>query len=504
MNDASHTKPRLLSERRLVVLIVALIASFWLFLFGAIFSGRHIAMCMMEMPGSCENALQSVIAKGQVRQPLVFAQANKLVGDEKADEAIALVKTEIANGLRNKATLQFVGNLQKQASDTAAAANSFREALDLDPNDKDLVADLVLALRDNNDNANARLVINRFIVANPNDAWGYSWLTWLERLAGNHLAALAAADNAIALERKNAEHHRDRASALQNLQRWEEAVASLDKAIVLAPDNTGNRYERASTLVTLGKFDLARSDYLEIIKINQDASSHIDYAVFEFDQDNLDNAMLHTDEAIKIESENEQALALRIRLLIAKQQFDLAQSALAKFETDFEKNTESIQLSAELLDARGEEAKAIDLYKSLLTQWENFAWLRVQIGEAYIDIQSPEQSFYWFEQALKINPHEAPALSGMARGHIALKQWDKALGTAKSLIEKQPHRGISYARRGQAYQGLSQNDLAIKDYRRALELDPKLNWVKEDLALLLEQTGRSDEAAKLRQTIRKQ
>jgi tetratricopeptide (TPR) repeat protein len=484
MNEASHPKPRLLNERNLVVVIVLLIGSVWLSIFGAIFAGRHIAMCMMEMPGSCESALQSVFAKGQVRQPLVIAQANNLVADEQPDKAIELVRAEIAAGLRNKSILHFLSNLQKQSEDKSAAIKSLNEAFELDPNDKDILSDLILVLQETRDYEGARKVTNQFITSNPSDAWGYSWLSWVERMSDRYDAALAASDKAIEFDTGNAEHYRDRAFALLNLERTEESATAFSKAISIDPENSSYRSERASAYVKLGKFEQARSDFRALVDLSQDVSSRLQYANFEFGRSNLKVALLQTEEALKIEADNEEALALRIRILIDSRELDAAQSALEKFEVDFQKNSESVQLRAELLDERGEDAKALELYKSLLGEWENYAWLRVQIGHVYIDLKTPEQSLTWFEQALKISPTENSAYGGLARGHIHLKQWDKAMDAAQKMIEREPFGATSFARRGQVNQGLGKHDLAIADFKHALELDDSIEWVKTDLALL--------------------
>lgn len=72
--------------------------------------------------------------------------------------------------------------------------------------------------------------------------------------------ALADIDQAIGIEGKNAEYHRQRGLILTALMRNEESVAATTEALRLDPGDTFLHHERAGPAFVSGQFEMARSD----------------------------------------------------------------------------------------------------------------------------------------------------------------------------------------------------------------------------------------------------
>jgi tetratricopeptide (TPR) repeat protein len=72
------------------------------------------------------------------------------------------------------------------------------------------------------------------------------------------------------------------------------------------------------------------------------------------------------------------------------------------------------------------------------------------------------------------------------RGTLQLMvgEYQKALDDLTKAIGHRTPKAVVLSRRGQAYEGLSQRDHALEDFRAALQLDPKLDSAREGIERL--------------------
>jgi predicted O-linked N-acetylglucosamine transferase (SPINDLY family) len=147
----------------------------------------------------------------------------------------------------------------QQQGDQAAAGNSFREAMRIDP-----------------DNAEAILRVG--IVAARD---------------GELELALDLFDRALLLAPNSAHAHNNRANVLKELRRHEEALHSYDQALAIDPDNAEAHTNRGMTLSALGCLDEAISCHNRAIQIRPD------YAEAYFNRGNAFQALKRLDEALE-------------------------------------------------------------------------------------------------------------------------------------------------------------------------------------------------------------
>lgn len=83
-------------------------------------------------------------------------------------------------------------------------------------------------------------------------------------------------------------------------------------------------------------------------------------------------------------------------------------------------------------------------------------------------------ALYAYHQALAEKPNFIPAKRGLARSLMQLNRNDEALQIFNEVIELEPKCGTSYANRGILYDRMQSYASAIADYKKALQLDPKL------------------------------
>ena len=77
-------------------------------------------------------------------------------------------------------------------------------------------------------------------------------------------------------------------------------------------------------------------------------------------------------------------------------------------------------------------------------------------------------------EAIKLSPQSTNALNNRGSLYLEQKQFDKAIKDFSSLIVIDPSLAEAYYNRSQAYEGKGNKTLALKDLRRAQELNPDI------------------------------
>ena len=89
------------------------------------------------------------------------------------------------------------------------------------------------------------------------------------------------------------------------------------------------------------------------------------------------------------------------------------------------------------------------------------------------EMRSGDEALKWFDQALKLNPRDAEALSARAAAYIFKDDLKRALKDLDQSIKLAPQMMKSYSRRGYVYLALGRREEGIRDLTRVIESD----WV---------------------------
>lgn len=95
---------------------------------------------------------------------------------------------------------------------------------------------------------------------------------------------------------------------------------------------------------------------------------------------------------------------------------------------------------------------------------------------------------------LAISPANGMAFSQLGDAYVRNAQWDEAIATLQKSIWLNPYYSAPYILLGRAYMKKEQPAVAEGMLRRATELDPNNRTAHYQLAQLLQQTGREEEA----------
>ncbi|GEM_PF-7091410 len=96
---------------------------------------------------------------------------------------------------------------------------------------------------------------------------------------------------------------------------------------------------------------------------------------------------------------------------------------------------------------------------------------------------------------LKKNNEDAPLIwEALAKGYVQNRRLDEALACVEDLLHECPEHVAGLMLRGTLWESFREKPDALRDYRRAVALDPENGAAQLRLALALAQTGQAQEA----------
>ena len=201
----------------------------------------------------------------------LLAKARALQNAGNYAQAVAIFRQLLPRHANHPRLLHLAGSAELQAGNHAEAIALFRKSLDLDPKQADTLSHLGVAYGNLRDFTAAAAAYRGAIQVNPGYAEAYNNLS-LALLDGSDTpeAALAAAEQAIALRSDYADAYINRGNALQALKRFDAALKSYERAIAVKPDSAIAHNNRGNALRKLNRLTEALSAYQDAIRLKPD------------------------------------------------------------------------------------------------------------------------------------------------------------------------------------------------------------------------------------------
>ncbi len=161
--------------------------------------------------------------------------------------------------------------------------------------------------------------------------------------------------------------------------------------------------------------------------------------------------------------------------------------AISSFRTCVEQDPDYFHAYMQLgnIMAAQDNPMAVDYYTNALRVNGMMIEAYYALGYFYQEHGDPEQAIEVYDDLLQIDPRNAPTKHNI--GYIYLFKLNdpgKAVNYFTDALLDDQRLVNAYYHRGYAYEKLGKKDLAIKDYKKALELYPEFDLAKERLRKL--------------------
>jgi tetratricopeptide (TPR) repeat protein len=330
---------------------------------------------------------------------------------------------------------------------------------------------------------------------------------------------------ALQLEPRQPMAHRDLGNALQQLERFEEAVASYDKSLALKSDLADVHNNRGIALAALKRRDEALASYTRAIALKPDyAQAYNNRGTILSDRKRSAEALADFSKAIALApdyvkafnnrggtlaelsrhedalADHDRAIALDARNADSHNKRGGVLMKLMRAEDALESFDRAIALDPALESAHDGRGTALSMLKRPLEALESHeraialeptsAIAHTNRGTALTMLKRPQEALESHERALALDPASAVAhnnrggaLGDLGRYEDALESVDRALALDPMVIQ-------AHTNRGNFLTDLNRPGEALASFDRALALDPNATEAHFGRSLVLLSTGR--------------
>jgi len=234
--------------------------------------------------------------------------------------------------------------------------------------------------------------------------------------------------------------HRDLGNALQQMQRFAEALASYDKSLALKPDQSDLYNNRGIALTSLGRFDEALESYGRAITLKPDyAQAYNNRGTVLSGRGRAAEALADFSKAIALDPNYVKAITNRASVL----------AALGRHDEALKDCDRAIALNPTNADPHHQRGNVL-------------------IGQARADAALES-----FDRALALDPGLSSAHTGRGTALAMLGRPQDALGAHERAVALDPNSAIAHTNRGAVLARLQRHYEALEAHDRALVLDPQ-------------------------------
>jgi len=121
------------------------------------------------------------------------------------------------------------------------------------------------------------------------------------------------------------------------------------------------------------------------------------------------------------------------------------------------------------------------------------------LGELRMEVHDPAGAARAFEEASRLSPDDTVLLGAWGRALVTAGDHEAGLPLLDRYVERNPGDALAHTERGLARVRARDLEGAENDFREAIRLEPSLPTPYHNLALILQRTGRPEEAAEMRE-----
>lgn len=281
--------------------------------------------------------------------------------------------------------------------------------------------------------------------------------TFKDDVLNDDLGAVEDCKLAIAKNSNNAKYYYQLARPLYDLEEYDDVSQYCDKALKLNPNYFDALIMRGNVLDLSGKINAAKKDYIKAIEIKpSDFEGYYQMSILFVNNNQLDSAIAIVNDFIKIDPSNYKMRLQQAKLSVANNEMTKALEQLTSLSKTFNDIPDAFYLLGYLQDSIGKKNDAC--------QNMNLAYKKgAQQAIPFLVENCPILLDKNFVQQYN--------LSKKAFEYEQQREFQKSLDVCTELIKIAPDSSIYYYNRGKEYRFLNQHENAIKDYKKAIQLD---------------------------------
>jgi len=311
---------------------------------------------------------------------------------------------------------------------------------------------------------------------------------------GDAQASCLAFERTLSINPGNADAWHNLGNALVRQGRDSEAVNAFDKALEITPKRDDASYNLALCLRRLGELDAARAELEKLLaRKPRHPAAWSALGLVQQDQEDFAAAMASYDTCLELEPNS--LIALQNKSVILRQRKAYAE-AVRYSEQAVAINPDLANVHQNLgsaYAALGQADKAIDAFQRAVDleplNATHHHWLNLLIWS-----EGREEFLDSYRQTLEQNP-DAHELRGELIHKLNLaERVEPALEQAEILVQRDPSNPYSHKLMGSILRRSRRFEEALAAHRAALNLDPKIDVNREELATSLLAMGEAREA----------
>jgi tetratricopeptide (TPR) repeat protein len=314
-------------------------------------------------------------------------------------------------------------------------------------------------------------------------------------------AALDDAERAVRSDPVNENAVALLASLYRQTGDFDSAVSLLKTTLDKQPKSVDLRLVLASLYFDIKQPDLAATQFTELISLKPKVPAHrVQLAMLQTRSGKLDEAERVLKDGVEKIPDNRDMKLAYVDFLVAQRSREAGEKALQDFVARSPKDYD-LQLALGTLQERfGNSKAAVATYQRVVdADKDNQSGLsaRNRIAAIHVREGRSDQARKLVDEVLASNPRDSDAL--ILRGNLALEQNqpDKAISDLRAVLRDQPDAVGVIQVLARAYLASGQTELAEEQLRSAMTLSQTNVPVRVELAQLLAQTQRVDQAITL-------
>ncbi len=452
-----------------------------------------------------------------------------LMAQGDAGAAINLLIPAITQTPKDAQLYLLRGQAYHQNGNSEAALADFTQAISLAPQLAEAYVQRATVYYESDKRPEALADISEAIKLRPDQADLYAKRGMGYRDASELDKSLADYDKAIALDPKNAEWYAERATTYSWRSELDKAITDLNKAIELDPKFLNAYLQRGSDHRWMEQYELALADFMKARELDPNSFASyrgtVDVYLTVLDQDkslanyDLDAALADANKAVELSLSSDGTTYTDAGALYDRGRIHNHRNEPTDAISDFTQALKINEASPEAYINRGYaytndsqfEAARADFTRALELSKDNVdAYLgRVEAYLQAIDNDKPWKDYDLNSALADVNAalivDNGNGVAYLLRGKIYSRQGDnqKALDDLNKTVEMAGDMAWGYQERANIQHALGNTDAALADYQKALTLDPSDSWTYALMGDTLYDAGRRAEALTAYQTYTK-